>query len=271
MSRIHLILPLLLAAACSPAPPTPAPQAAAEPRADTGYLAPPELATAVRQGGRLTLSGRAPGSSQVRLVSPDGTMATAAADDQGRWSLSVPAPRAAPAMFALSAAVGDRVVRAEGAVLALPPSGPAAVLARAGTGVVPLDGPSRQLRVTALDYDEGGGAAVAGTSPPGARVRLSIDGAQDGFDQADAQGRFAVVGAARPLTPGSRRLLVEMDGAAPAALVASVSPAAPLGKTAFRAVRQEGAWRIDWARAGGGVQTTVVFDTPIADRAGPVS
>jgi hypothetical protein len=276
MTRIRQTLPPLVAAllsagtACSPAPPAPAPSTP-EPRADTGYLFPPELAAAVRLGGRLTFSGSAPANAQVRLVSPDGSMASAMADGQGRWSLAVPAPAETPAMYALSAMVGDRVVRAEGAVLALPPSGPPAVLARAGTGVAPLDGPSKRLRVTALDYDEGGGAAVAGTSPPGARVRLSIDGAPDGFDQADTAGRFAVVGANRPLTPGSRRLLVEMDGAPPAERVVAVSPAAPLGRAAFRAVRQDGAWRVDWARPGGGVQTTVVFDTPALDRAGPAS
>ncbi|HTI68239.1 MAG TPA: hypothetical protein VL460_11900 [Caulobacteraceae bacterium] len=259
---LHLA-PFLLAAvlaACGPAPGAPAAAGDGPVQADTGYVAPPELVGAARQAGRLVLSGRAPAGAEVLLASPDGSSAGAKADGRGMWSLSVPAPAAAPAMYALSARIGERVVRAEGAVLALPLPGPPALLARAGVAALPLEGPSRGLSLTALDYDEGGGAAVAGVSPAGARVRLSIDGIQAGLDQADARGRFAVLGASRPLEPGQRRLRVEMDGAAPAQAAVMVSRAAPLGRAAFRAERQAGGWRVDWARAGGGVQTTLVFD-----------
>jgi hypothetical protein len=91
-------------------------------------------------------------------------------------------------------------------------------------------------------------------------VRLRIDGVAAGLDQADARGRFAVIGASRPLEPGQRRLRVEMGGGGQAEVVAQVSPVAPLAGSAFRAVRQDGGWRVDWARAGGGVQSTFVFD-----------
>jgi hypothetical protein len=154
------------------------------------------------------------------------------------------------------------VVRAEGAVLALPPPGPPVVLARAGFAALPLEGPSQRLQVTALDYDAGGGAAVAGVGPARARVRLTIDGAEAGLDQADARGRFAVIGASRPLLPGARRLRVEADGGGRAEALAQVASVEPLGAAAYRAVRQDGGWRVDWARAGGGVQSTFVFDLP---------
>lgn len=258
------IAPLVLAlalAACGPPgrAPAPAGQAEAPVAGDTGYVAPPELGAAERGAGRLTLSGHAAPGAQVRLASPGGVSAVAAADAQGGWSMSVPAPATAPAMYALSAQIRERVVRAQGAVLALPPPGPPAVVARAGFAALPLEGPSPSLRITALDYDAGGGAAVAGVGPAGARVQLSIDGIQAGLDQADARGRFAVLGANRPLERGNRRLQVAIRGAQ-AEVEAAVSPAAPLGAAAFRAVRQTGGWRVDWARAGGGLQTTLVFD-----------
>ncbi len=106
---------------------------------------------------------------------------------------------------------------------------------------------------------------MAGVGPARARVRLTIDGAEAGLDQSDARGRFAVIGANRPLEPGPRRLHVEADGGGRAGVLAAdalaqISPVAPLAGSAFRAVRQDGGWRVDWARAGGGVQSTFVFD-----------
>ena len=227
---------------------------------DTGYVAPPDLGSAERRGQSLLLGGHAVPGAMVQFASPDGFHAEAAADAQGRWSVAVPAPSAAPAMYALSARIGERVVRGEGALLALPAPGPPAMLARAGFAALPLGGPSPGLRIMALDYDAGGGAAVAGIGPARARVRLSIDGMQAGLDQADAQGRFAVLGANAPLENGNRRLKVEIEGGQ-TEVDAAVTHPAPLGGKAFRAVRQAGGWRVDWARSGGGVQTTLVFDT----------
>ncbi|OYX32497.1 MAG: hypothetical protein B7Y99_08445 [Caulobacterales bacterium 32-69-10] len=271
MTRFAPAIPALALAATLAAcgPPAP-PQAAAgtetpDGAPDAGYVAPPEIVSGVRRPQGLALSGTAPAGAEVQLVAPDGKGGMATADDKGAWSLIVPAPMAAPAMYALSARIGERVVRAEGAVLAVPAPGPPVVLARAGFAALPLEGPLPRLQVTALDYDAGGGAAVAGVGPARARVRLSIDGVEAGLDQSDARGRFAVIGANRPLEPGARRLRVEADGGAQALtadVLAQVSPVAPLNGSAFRAVRQDGGWRVDWARAGGGVQSTFVFDVP---------
>jgi hypothetical protein len=135
------------------------------------------------------------------------------------------------------------------------------MLLRPGAGALGLgrgeDGPA----IIAIDYDAGGGAAVAGLAPPNTPVRLSLDGADAGEGQTDAQGRFAVLAANRTLAPGARTVEVETAaGVAQARLV--VSPPGSLQGAAYRAVRQERGWRIDWAPRGGGVQTTIVFDRP---------
>lgn len=170
-------------------------------------------------------------------------------------------------MYAFSAAIGTRVLRAEGAVLLAPPPGPAALLVRAGYAALTVGGPERIPRVVTLDYDVGGAAAVAGFASPRAEVRLSLDGRPAGLDQADVSGRFGVLASNAPLAPGSRRLQVEANGVR-AELTAQVSPAAPLAGAPFRAIREAGAWRVDWAPSGGGVQTTLVFDEPAASTPG---
>jgi hypothetical protein len=237
----------------------PVPQPAAKPvAAAAGYLAPPDLGAARRTSAGLVLQGQAPPGATVNLASPEGIRLSTTAAADGRWSLTLPAP-AAPAMFALSAVLGQRTLRAEGAVLVLPEPGPPGLLLRAGFAAVPLGAPASPPVVAALDYDRGGGAAVAGLTRPMTRVRLSVDGAAAGLSQADELGRFAVLAANRPLAPGRRRLQIDADPGQTEVEV-TVSRPETLGRAVYRAVRQDGAWRIDWSPSGGGVQTTVVFD-----------
>jgi hypothetical protein len=233
------------------------PAAAAASAAEAGYLAPPSLASATREGGRLVLTGLAPPGSRVQLASPDGRVLAVDADRAGAWSLSLPAP-AAPAMFAFSAQAGPRIVRGEGAVLLPPAPAPAALLLRPGFGAFSLGPASDVPVIVAIDYDASGGAAVAGLAPPSTPVRLSLDGDPAGVGQTDAQGRFAVIAANRTLAPGARVVEVE-TAAGPAEVRINVSPAAPLNGTPYRATAQATGWRIDWAPPGGGVQTTLVF------------
>lgn len=257
--RLSVALAAALAAAACKAPP-PAPQARPQTAAVEGYMAPPELIGAERQAGATTLRGRATPGAKISLVSPEGVAAAAIADASGAWSARLPSPQASPAMYALAGQVGARVLRAEGAVLLAPPPGPPALMVRAGYAALALGAVERSPRVVALDYDAGGAAAVAGFAAPRAEVRLSLDGRPAGIDQADASGRFAVLAASAPLAPGPRRVQVEANGAR-AEVAAVVSPPRPL-QAPFRAMREEGAWRVDWAPAGGGVQTTLVFDLP---------
>ena len=260
--------------ACGPAGGRAGADAAAAPSASTdpasataGYAAPPTLDSAQRGADGLTLAGEAPAGAQVRLASPSAPPLTAQADGQGHWSLKL-ATVTAPALFALSAQRGDRLVRGEGALVMLPPPGPPAVLARAGFAALPIGAASASASIVAVDFDAGGGAAVAGFAKPMAGVRLSFDGAAAGLSQADETGRFGVVAANRPLAPGMRRIEIEADGGARAEVSVPVSRPLALDGQAYRAARLPGAWRIDWAPAGGGVQTTVVFDAPSAAAGG---
>ena len=239
------------------------PKAAAE-KADAasngGYLAPPQFNLAERgPDGVVRLTGTAAADAKVSLASPDGTAFTAMAGADGVWSLSLP-PATAPRMFAVSADAGGETVRAEGALLVLPAPGPPGLLARAGSAAQVLGAAPKAARVVALDYDGEGGAAVAGFAPPGGQIRLSLDGQPAGVDQANAKGRFAVMAPNRRLPAGQRRIEIEVQGAPPASVEAEVSPPQPLSAP-YRATRQNGAWRIDWRPPGGGVQTTLVFDS----------
>lgn len=240
-----------------------APQATAD-KAQTaasnaGYLTPPQLSLAVRQpDGAVRLTGTAAAGARVRLASPQGASFGATAGPDGAWSLDLPVA-ATPSMFAVSAEAGGETVRAEGALLVLPAPGPPGLLTRAGFAALVLGSAPRAAGIVALDYDSAGGAAVAGFAPPGVQVRLSLDGQPAGLDQANSKGRFAVMAPNRRLSNGRRRIEIEAQGAPPASVEAEVSPPAPL-TTPYRAVRQAGAWRVDWTPPGGGVQTTLVFD-----------
>ena len=228
------------------------------PAQQTGYALPPELTDAVRGAdGGVTLTGRAPPDSRVRLNSPEGQSLGATAGRDGSWTLSLP-PSATPRMFALAAEVAGRPMRAEGPVLVLPAPAPAAVTPRAGFGALAV-GHATVPTIVALDYDAGGGAAVAGLAPPKASVRLLIDGMPAGSDQADERGRFAIMAVGGPVSPGERLVQVATDAGGAQARVALSAPTAP-GAAAYLARREDGRWRIDWSLPGGGVQTTLVFD-----------
>jgi hypothetical protein len=274
-SKIVLsVLPALVAAglalaACGPREQAVAPDVPAS-AGPEGFLAPPSIESARRTGAELVLTGTAPtGAAAVRLTSPEGLSLVAQAGADGRWALSLPTP-SEPLMFAVAADVGGRQVPAQGPLILLPAPGPPAMMARAGFAALPIGAPAGVPAVAALDYDAGGGAAVAGFARPDTRVRLSLDGAAAGISQADEAGRFAVIAANRPLSPGRRRLQVETE-TGEADVDVDVSRPEPLGSLAYRAERQADGWRIDWAPAGGGVQTTVVFDRKAAPAAGPAS
>ena len=259
-----ICLAALTLGACS-RPTDKAPEAAADktqaPASNAGYLTPPQLSLAVRRpDGAVHLTGAAVAGARVHLASPEGAAFEATAAPDGAWALDLP-PAVTPRMFSVSAEAGDETVRAEGALLVLPLPASPALLVRAGFAALVL-GPTpapKAAGIVALDYDGGGGAAVAGFASPGAQVRVSLDGQPAGLDQANAKGRFAVMAPNRRLAAGRRRIEIEAQGAPPIGVEAEVSPPAPLSAP-YRAVRQAGAWRVDWAPPGGGVQTTLVFD-----------
>ncbi len=166
-------------------------------------------------------------------------------------------------MFAFEGELSGRIVHADGAVLALPPPGPAAVLMRAGYGAAPI-GTGGAPRLSAIDYD-GAGGSVSGVAAPRAPVRLVLDGRPVGAGQADDGGRFSVLdlAARAPFGPGPHTVRIESPaGALQGKLV--VSPSELPDDAPFRARREADRWRVDWRIPGGGVQTTLVFDVPEA-------
>ena len=260
------LLALSLAACHKPAGP------AAEGAAPdlSGYLAPPMLTAAVHDAdGGATFSGHAPPDAEVRLREPGGAAFSATANDDGDWSMQLPPPDT-PRMFAFEGELSGRLLHGEGAIIALPPPAPAAVLARGGYGALPIGvapvsaGPPR---IMAVDYDGAGGGSVSGVTAARAPVRVLLDGQAVGAGQSDGQGRFAVLDlsvsaldprARKLFTPGPHTIRIEgPSGAVQGQL--TVAHARPLDGEAFRTVREGGAWRTDWRTPGGGVQTTLVF------------
>jgi hypothetical protein len=229
----------------------------------SGYLAPPTVTQAARDGrGGVTLAGRAPEDAEVRLRDPSGEAFSATAGPGGVWSIALPSAQE-PRMFAFEAELSGRILHGEGALLVLPPPAVPALLARAGYGALPIGSDGRAQQILAVDYDGGGGGAVSGVAAPGAAVRLMLDGQPVGSGQADGAGRYAALGlnARKPFAPGPHRVRVETP-AGPAEASLAVSPPALPGARAFHAEREGAAWRVDWRLPGGGVQTTLVLDPP---------
>jgi hypothetical protein len=233
----------------------------------SGYLDPPTVVGASRGGsGMVVLSGSAPPGAEVRLRAPEGGAFSATANDDGAWSIQLP-PAPAPRMFAFEAELAGRVVHAEGAILTLPSPGPVAVMTRAGYGALVIGEGAAPLRIATIDYDGGGGAAVSGVTAARAPVRLVLDDQAVGAGEADEHGRFTVLdlNARKPFSAGSHALRIESQVGSKAAAVQggmSVSPPALGAAAVFNAERDADAWRINWRIPGGGLQSTVVFDSP---------
>ena len=230
---------------------------AAHTDAEASYVAPPQAKEAVRQGdGRVILTGQAEPNSRVRLQTPEGRADGGTVGGNGAWSMPMPGGLG---IYGLSEDLGGRVVQAEGYLVILPAPGRVAALLRAGGGTEPLGRGGGPLRITAADFDGGGGAMVSGLGPPGAVLKLIIDGAAaPGEGKVDARGRFFI---ASPLMlkPGTHQIRVQSQTEGAQADIA-VGPAGPISGSPIRAVRQGGVWRVDWITPGGGVQTSLIMD-----------
>lgn len=248
---------LVLSAGCTPSPESALAAKAAPGEAGPQFLAPPSPTSARRLStGEIELAGRAAPGSAVSLRNPDGQSIGATTDGAGGWTLRLPLA-AVPRLYALSAVLGPRTLRGEGALLSAPAPGPPAMLLRAGAAAVALDEANGALRLEALDFDPGG-VAAAGVGPPQTALRLSLDDRPASVGQTDAQGRFALMAVQGDLQPGAHALHLEGAGRTVEVHIDATPAALPPGQP-YGVRKVEGGWRIDWATPGGGAQSAVVF------------
>ena len=249
----------LLAGGCSrPAPKATSARPSALP-AQSDYASPPQPTTASRgRDGEVNLTGVSRPDALIRLASPDGTATGVAATHNGVWTLTTSVGDQ-PRLFSLAEDMNGRPLRAAGYIATLPASAPAAAMLRPGMGAQVLGGAPGPLSIAAIDFDGGGAAVVSGKATPGATVRLTLDGAEAGEDRADAGGIFSV-SASPALRPGPH-LLEAITTHARSSQAFEAARARTLAKPPFTAAHTPVGWRIDWMTPGGGIQTTILFES----------
>ena len=226
------------------------------PSQEAAYLEPPRALTAFGDAdGAIGVDGTAPPRSRVEISSPEGQQLRVQASAQGRWTARMP-PSPQPRLYAVSAALGGRVVHAEGALVTAPGASAPLVVVRAGYAALPL-GPAGRTGIDTADYDPAGFLAVAGGAPPHAALALSVDGAPAAVGQAGADGRYAIVATGRRLTLGAHVLWVRAPDRTAVRRIVLDAPA-PLSAP-YQAWRTADGWRVEWALNGGGVQTTLIL------------
>ena len=220
-----------------------------------GYLKPPRLVSAVRQGATIVLSGEAEPLASVRLGASTGEALTAKADAAGHWRLTAPLA-AEPRLYGLSMTLEDRTVQAQGYLMVTPSAH--AVLLRAGTGAQVLGQASSSPRVLAVDYDRGGGGVISGVGTPGAGLGVRVDRATRGEGKVDDTGRFTL-SLSQALEAGARTIQVAGEGGEQQVVVDISQPQAPSAGP-VRSTATPVGWRVDWMTPGGGVQTTQLLE-----------
>ena len=149
---------------------------------------------------------------------------------------------------------GGRVVQAMGYLFIAPGS---IARLRVGGGTEVVTQTRYTLAPLTLDYDNKGAATLSGFAGKGETVSLRVDGVERGQATTDPEGRFSIA-LSQPLTAGAHGFeLRGPSGDIP--FSANVSaPTAPSGQP-YVAIRQGGAWRVDWITPGGGEQTTLIL------------
>jgi hypothetical protein len=222
-----------------------------QPSPHAGYLKPPSVMTAVRQGNAVVLSGQAEPLSSVRLGAPTGEALVGKTDAAGGWRLVMPLA-AEPRLYGLSMTLEGRTVQAQG-YLMVAPNG-AAVLLRAGSGAEVMGQSSPSPRVLAIDYDRGGGAVVSGVGTPGAGLGVRVDRTTRGGGKIGPDGRFAI-SLDQPLMTGAHTVQVAGEGGEQQVVIEVSPPAAPTNGPVSSRLTAMG-WRVDWMTPGGGLQST---------------
>jgi hypothetical protein len=233
----------------------PAERSAAGTATEAGYLAPPGVTAARRDGAVVRIEGSAAPGARVRLAPPSGEPIFVRADGGGRWRARL-TPSQPVHLFGLSMTQAGRTAQSEGYIM-LTAEGQIAQL-RAGAGATSLAPASAAPRILAVDYDRDGGAVVSGVAAPGATLRLRVDRAQRGETKADARGRFAI-SLTEPLAMGVHEVEVAGDGGEDV-LPVEITPIGSVGAGPYLGRRTPFGWRVDWMPPGGGLQTTLIFE-----------
>lgn len=222
-----------------------------QPSPQAGYLKPPRVVSAIRQGEGVALSGLAEPQAAVRLGAPTGEALVGKADAAGGWRLVAPLA-AEPRLYGLSMTLEGRTVQAQGYLMVSPDG--AAVLLRAGAGAEVMGQSSPSPRILAIDYDRGGGGVVSGVGTPGAGLGVRVDRSTRGEGKIGEDGRFSI-SLDQPLAEGTHTIQVAGEGGEQQVLV-DVSPPLPPTDGPVRSTLTTTGWRVDWMTPGGGLQTT---------------
>ena len=181
----------------------------------------------------------------------------AKADRSGRWRATLPATSEVR-LLGLSMSDHGHEVHSQG-YLALAPDGAAAQL-RAGAGSLSVGPPRGPLALLALDFDRRGAAVVSGRAGTRGEVQIAVDGVNVGRTTPGADGRFSL-DLPSPLPPGPHSLAILQGASRVAAQVRLPELTAPAAGP-FQAQALGDAWLVTWVTPGGGVQGTLLFQTP---------
>lgn len=234
--------------------------------------------------GDAVIAGRAQPGAEVEVRDGDKTVGKVTADARGEWVL-VPEQPLAPGAHSLNLIArlnGETSTSEADVILVVPEAGHDIAGRDAGNaggalalGVGP-DGSTRllqtpgtrapkgKLAVEIIDFDENGRTTVSGQSPPGAEVRLFIDGQSGGSGRADTNGEWQVT-LGKPLLPGSHTLKVDqMNGSriADSVEVTFARPASGPESSGSVVVVEPGnsLWRIARRTYGQGTRYTLIFE-----------
>jgi hypothetical protein len=175
----------------------------------------------VNPAGDTVIAGRAAPGAEVTIRQDGKDIGHARADDRGEWVFLPSEPLASGAReLTLSERTGDgQEIAGGGSVLLVVPErlgqAPLVVLSDNNAASRVLQGPgvasSGKLGLGTVDYDDHGAVRFAGTAPPGAHVRVQLDGHTAGEATAGADGRWTLA-PVQPVAPGRHVLRLDRLG-----------------------------------------------------------
>jgi hypothetical protein len=290
--------PIFLARDAEQSAPPPA-SAVQTPPSAQGPPAPAFDIVRVNPAGDTVIAGHAAPGAEVTIRQGGKDIGHAHADDRGEWVFLPSEPLAAGAKeLTLSERTGDgkEIVGGGSVLLVVPervvqgtpqgmpqgtpqgtsqgaaglPQSPLAVLSDNNAASRVLQGPGTpsggKLGLGTVDYDDHGTVRFAGTAPPGAHVRVLLDGHATGEATADAEGRWTLV-PTQPVAPG--RHVLRLDRLGPGGKMAERMEFPFQRETIAPGTLQEGnlvvqpgqnLWLLARRSYGAGMRYTVIYE-----------